>query len=77
MATTLGAGKYVMGENIPKGKYDLKAISGRGILQFGEEFMMFGVEKDCAKTYHGVSASFEVTGSVVFEITKATMIEIE
>lgn len=77
MATTLGAGKYVLGENIPQGKYDLKAVSGSGMLQFGEEWMMFGVEKDCAKTYHGLSVSFEITGNVVFEITKATMIEVE
>ena len=77
MATTLGAGKYIMGENIPEGKYDLKAISGGGTLQIGEEWMFFGVDKKYAKTYHGLSASFEVTGDVVFEIKKAMMIEVE
>lgn len=89
MATTLGAGKYVFGEDIPEGKYNLKAISGSGLLkiqeiiegQSTEDWMNFGVTKECAKTYHSLSLPkgqyFAVTGNVVFEITKATMIEIE
>lgn len=66
-----------MGENIPEGKYDLKAISGCGVLKIDGEWMPFGMDKDCAKTYYGLSESFEVIGNVVFEITKATMIEVE
>ncbi|MBR5529595.1 MAG: restriction endonuclease [Oscillospiraceae bacterium] len=89
MATTLGAGKYIFGVDIPEGKYNLKAISGSGMLQiqklmdgtWDEEWINFGIEEHCAKTYHGLSLPknkyFEVTGNVVFEITKATMIEIE
>lgn len=89
MATTLGAGKYIFGIDIPEGKYNLKAISGSGGLEiqklidgtWEEEYMSFGIEKHDAKTYHGLSLPknrfFEVSGNVVFEITKATMIEIE
>lgn len=89
MATTLGAGKYVFGVDIPEGKYNLKAVSGSGMLQiqklidgtWDEEWINFGVEKHCAKTYHGLSLPknkyFAMTGNVVFEISKATMIEIE
>ena len=89
MATKLGAGKYVFGENIPEGKYNLKAISGEGLLliqkfengEWDEEAIDFGTEKYCAKTYHGLSLPkgwyFKVTDNVVFEITRATMIEIE
>lgn len=89
MATTLGAGKYVFGVDIPEGKYNLKAISGSGMLQiqklmdgsWDEEWINFGIENHCAKTYHGLSLPknkyFEVTGNVVFEITRAKMIEIE
>lgn len=89
MATTLGAGKYVFGVDIPEGKYNLRAISGSGGLEiqklidgtWEEEYMSFGVEKYNAQTYHGLSLPknkyFEVSGNVVFEITKAKMIEIE
>ena len=89
MATTLGAGKYVFGIDIPEGKYNLKAISGTGTLQieklidgsWEEEWISFGIESQCARTYYGLSLPknkyFEVTGNVVFEITKSKMIEIE
>ena len=89
MATTLGAGKYVFGVDIPEGRYNLRAISGDGMLliqklmngSWDEEWMYFGVENHSARTYHGLSLPknkyFEVKGDVVFEITKATMIEIE
>lgn len=89
MATTLGAGKYIFGEDIPLGKYNLKALSGCGVLEFKkltdgsweDEWMNFGVEEHCAKTYYGLSLPkgkfFEVSGNVIFEITKAKMIEIE
>ena len=75
--------------DIPEGRYNLKAVSGSGGLEIQKlnagtwetEYMNFGVEKYCAKTYHGLSLPknkyFEVTGNVIFEITKATMIVIE
>ena len=89
MATTLGAGKYVFGVDIPEGRYNLKAISGSGGLEiqklidgtWEEEYMSFGVEMHNTQTYHGLSLPknryFEVSGNVIFEITKAAMIEIE
>ena len=89
MATTLGAGKYVFGVDIPEGRYNLRAISGSGGLEiqklvdgaWEEEYMSFGVGEYNAKTYHGRALPknryFEVSGNVVFEITKATMIDIE
>lgn len=89
MATILSAGKYVFGVDIPEGRYNLKAISGSGRLEIQklidgvwyDEWIYFGVEKNDAHTYHGLSLPknkyFEITGNVVFEITKATMIEIE
>lgn len=33
MGTVIGAGKYVFGENIPMGQYDLKVVSGKGMLE--------------------------------------------
>lgn len=89
MATTIGAGKYVFGENISLGRYDLIAVSGVGMLkleklsdgEWDEEWINFGVENYCAKTYYGLSLPegryFEVTGNVSFEISKAKMIEID
>ena len=90
MATRLGAGKYVFGEDIPEGKYNLKAISGDGALYiprqlddktYHMQMIFFGTAKSSAKTYHGLSLPkglyFEVTDNVIFEITKSTPIEIE
>ena len=90
MATKLGAGKYVFGEDIPEGKYNLKAISGDGTLYiprqlddktYHMQMIFFGMSKGSTKTYYGLSLPkglyFEVTDNVVFEITKSTPIEIE
>ena len=88
MATILGAGKYVFGVDIPEGKYTIKATSGRGMLKIQisnkpnlEEWMLFGVFKDCTKTYYGLSLPrgwyFEVTDNVVFEITKSIAIKVD
>lgn len=90
MATKLGIGKYTFGKNIPMGSYDLTAVSGSGTLyiekeddgEWSEDFpIYFGTEKDDAKTYNGLSLPrgkyFRVTGNVVFEIVKSTMINIE
>ena len=84
MATKLAAGRYVFGEDIPEGKYNLKAISGDGTLRipkrvdentFHMEMMFFGVARGSAKTYYGLSLPkgmyFEVTDTVVCEITKS------
>ena len=90
MATTIGAGKYIFGEDIPLGKYNLKALSGSGILKIqvladgdwdDEEWTDFGVEEHCAKSYHGLTLPkgkyFEVTGNVTFEISKSSMLMID
>ena len=91
MATVLGAGEYICGENIPSGRYNLIAKSGTGMLTIEkrsergkrqeEVQMSFGVWKYDAKTYYGLvltsGISFKVSGSVVFEISKAEMINID
>lgn len=90
MATVIGAGKYVFGQNIPMGQYDLKAISGRGMLRiqigdgddFDDRWQNMGVgEKDFAETYNGLTLpkgwSFAIDGDLKCEITKSKMLEIE
>lgn len=90
MATKLGAGKYIFGENIPMGSYNLSVVSGTGLLfiekeengEWSEDFAIyFGTAKEDAKTYNGLSLPkgkyFRVTGNVVFEISKAAMIHID
>ena len=91
MATVLGAGEYICGENIPSGRYNLIAKSGSGLLRVEkinekderqeELHMLFGTDKSYAKTYYGLvlspGKSFKVIGSVVFEISKAEMINID
>ena len=90
MATVIGAGKYVFGQNIPMGQYDLKAISGRGMLRiqigdgddFDDRWQNMGVgEKDFAETYNGLTLPkgwfFAIDGDLKCEITKSKMLEIE
>lgn len=89
MAVKLGAGKYVFGENIPLGIYNLKVISGEGTLtmqklkgtEWGEDWFDFGKDEGYIKSYHGLSLPegkwFEVEGDVIFEISKAKMLEID
>ena len=87
MATTLSAGTYVFGKNVPNGIYDLTAIKGIGWLtpydKDGDEMsaIRFGTESGGVKDYHGLDSDdvkkFTVEGSVEFEIRRATMIEIE
>ena len=88
MATRLGAGKYVFGENIPMGRYNLNVISGSGLLYIqteedGEWLEDFSISlgKGDTESYHGISLPkgkyFRVTGNVVFEISRATMINID
>lgn len=89
MATVLGAGTYVFGEDIPLGKYDLKAISGDGVLRIqkkigdegNEEWISFGTDRESAKSFHGLSLPqggyFKITGNVRFEISRSKMIVIE
>ena len=90
MATIIGAGKYVFGENIPMGQYDLKAVSGKGILKIqigeGDDFddkwqnMGYNV-KGFAETYSGLTLPkgwfFAIDGDLKCEITKSKMLEIE
>ena len=89
MAAVLGAGKYVFGDNLPTGRFDLKVVSGNGELriqtlmdgEWDETWICFGVEDTRAHTYHGLSLPkgkwFEVTGNVVFEISRSKMIELD
>ena len=88
MAVKIGAGKYVAGKNIQEGDYDLKALSGDGmlIIQTGKEKsdftqLCFGKEDGCAKIYRGLSLEkglwFEITDDVTAEISKAKMLEID
>lgn len=84
----IGAGVYVFGEDIPMGKYDLKAISGRGGLniQFDKDkddvtYMSFGVADDCTKMYRNLCLPqgwhFSIEGNVEVEITKSKQLVIE
>lgn len=89
MATIIGAGKYVFGENIPMGQYDLKAVSGKGTLKIqigdGDDFddkwqnMGYNV-KGFAETYSGLTLPkgwfFAIDGDLKCEITKSKMLEI-
>lgn len=90
MGTVIGAGKYVFGENIPMGQYDLKAVAGKGMLEIqigsGEDFdyswqnMGVGV-KGYAEAYNGLTLPkgwyFSLDGDLKCEITKSKMLEIE
>lgn len=91
MSVIIGAGKYVFGEDLPLGKYNLKVISGNGSLEIQTGFtedgkpthhwMSFGESKDNAASYSGLSLPagwrFIVEGSVKAEITKSRMLVIE
>ncbi len=93
MATVIGSGKYVFGEDIPMGKYDLKATSGSGMLMIqtseaknGEDVEerwhnMSPDKKNFAETYHGLSLPygwyFILDGDLKVEITRTKMLEIE
>lgn len=85
MATVIGAGKYILGEDIPLGKYDLKVISGNGLLKIqiedDEEWQALGEENGNANSYHGLSLPegfyFSLGGDLQVEISKSKMIEIE
>ena len=90
MGIVIGAGKYIFGENIPMGQYDLKAVSGKGMLEIqigsGEDFdyswqnMGVGV-KGYAEAYNGLTLPkgwyFSLDGDLKCEITKSKMLEIE
>ena len=88
MATVIGAGKYVFGEDIPLGKYNLKVIEGDGLLcihystdesDVGIQHLGFADYE--AKSYSGLSLPqgmwFTIQGSVIVEISKSKMLEIE
>ena len=86
MTTKIGAGKYVFGEDIPLGKYNLTVISGEGSLNIhhggknSEEWLPLGLADGFAKSYFGLSLPagqyFVLSGDVVCEISKSRMIEI-
>ena len=85
--TILSAGKYVFGEDIPLGKYNLKVISGKGALTIqrskqkdDEDFIWMGIEKDEANSYYGLSLKqgfwFALGGNLTVEISKSKMIDV-
>ena len=84
---TLSAGRYVFGEDIPLGKYNLKAISGKGMLVIqkskhkdDEDFLWLGVGNGVSHSYYGLSLeqglSFTLDGNLIIEISKSKMLEI-
>lgn len=89
MSTVIGAGKYTFGEDIPAGKYDLKVLSGKGILKIQlnteniyHEWHNMGIAtKGCAESYKGLSLpsgwSFSLSGDLKVEIAKSKMIKID
>ena len=88
LATVIGAGRYVFGEDIPMGKYDLRALSGNGMLaiQIGseedeEKWINFGIRDSFAKEYKNLVLRngwyFSLDGDLQVEITKSKMLEIE
>jgi len=86
MATVIGAGRYVFGEDIPNGKYNLKVVSGRGMLKIqtngkNEEWLNLGLDDGFAKAYNGLALPqghyFSLDGDLQVEISKSKMIEIE
>lgn len=93
MATVIGSGKYIFGEDIPMGKYDLKAISGSGKLMIQtseakrvedieERWQYMSPDKESyAEAYHGLSLPygwyFILDGDLKVEITRTKMLEIE
>lgn len=86
VATIIGAGKYVFGEDLPLGKYDLRVISGTGLLKIqteedDESWVSLGQDTRSAKDYHGLSLPqgwyFSLDGNLQVEITKSKMLKIE
>ena len=78
MATVLGPGRYVFGEDIPLGKYTIKAVAGTGAvtakLPDGEElFKSFYAEE--GSSYYGLTLlegeALHINGSLQVEIEKS------
>lgn len=81
----IGAGKYVFGEDIPLGKYCIKAVSGEGkvisVNKTGEESeAFFKADDDLQSAFYGYSPSegsvLVVGRGLMIEITPAKPIEI-
>lgn len=87
MATVIGAGKYIFGEDIPMGKYDFEADSGNGMFEFqtdpegDTQWISMGKEKGYAQTYNNLSLPkgwwFSVSGSLKLKVTRSQMLKIE
>ena len=88
MATMIYAGKYVFGEDIPLGKYNLKVISGNGSLtiRYGqteddEDCMEFGTGPECVHEYRNLSLPqgryFALEDNLQVEISRSKMLEID
>lgn len=93
MATIIGAGKYVFGEDVPIGKFDLKVVSGSGMLmiqtaqsdgedEVEEKWQNMGIGiKGSSETYRGLSLPsgwyFSIDGDLKVEISRTKMLEID
>lgn len=87
----IGAGKYVFGEDIPEGKYDLKAVSGQGMLIIQSEKeggydvdMFFGVNHspdpddydECSDDYTESYKNLSLPAGKYFEIRDSVKVKI-
>lgn len=88
MATIIGAGKYVFGEDLPLGKYDLKVVSGDGdlIIRYGETeddetWISMGKDTEHAQEYRNLSLEqgryFTLDDSLRVAISRSKMLEID
>ena len=88
MATIIGAGKYVFGEDLPLGKYDLKVVSGNGtlIIRYGETeddetWINMGKDNDYAQEYRNLSLErgyyFSLDDNLRVTISRSKMLEID
>ena len=82
--TTIGAGTYRFGVNIPDGVYDLELLSGSGTLTFvdveGYSTNIYMDNDKGARSYKGLSSvgcsRFELSGNLVLSIERARMLNV-
>ena len=83
---TIGAGRYIVGEDIPLGKYSLKALAGKGNVIYKNDAgddckIFFYAANDLQNTYYGLTlfdrSVMIIETGLVLEIKKAEPIVIE
>ena len=84
MATVLGPGRYVFGEDIPLGKYTIEAVSGSGFVQATlPDGVRLSSKFDAVESssYYGLSlaegAALYIYDNLHVKISKAEKIVIE